>query len=781
MKRRIGIVLAVAALGLSPVLASQDDLAAKVAGHARLAADKAPTMFWKFDAKLRELGPDVVEALKPYLKPGNPTFRIAAAATLIHFGEKQQGQKILLAMAGNEDLKIEVRRVAVGVLGRRGASAVAKDLNALLEDTLNPVLKLEIAKALWKVSLNHRPEAKRVFRDYLNSEDPDLQAAGALALAECDDIEVAQKVLEKLKDEPTRRGQLARSYLRILDVFRQLDNAFYRNPHYAVQGDKFDLIDEVLHNIKLYHLVGDTRSEKELMEAAARSILRVMDPGSTYLTAEQRADLMKGPSGHLADFGAFINFDVRGVLTVFRPVFGTPAFEAGLRVNDKILEVDGWSTFDRDVEQVLKRLGGAKGSSVKIKVVRRGWKEPRTLTLERRRPEVAPLLWEMLPGGIGLVQLLGFGNGTGRSLDVALERMKASGMKGLVLDLRNGQGGNLSAAVEVVDRFLDEGKLVVYWEGRSKFVAPREEVRTRKVLAGPVYPIVVLVNRHTAGASEIVAGVLQFYKRARVVGQRSYGRASVQKIIDLTSRQGDRFEDTPKPNGKHDPGEPFTDRNKNGTYDKGEPFEDKPRLNGRWDPGEPYEDLNKNGRYDVGPGIRITIARYYLPDGRCIQDLVNGEGKVTKKGGIEPDIEIGAAGWPGWKEEELSKCLEKNSFREYVDRQWEKEKGLFRKLAVFDGYDAGRYPGFEDFMKGLDTRLTREDVRRWLRIYVRRKVMETRGKALVGLYVEGDFQEDRQMQRGILEVLKALVPPLDPGTIEEYAALPDKVKEENGK
>ena len=161
MKNRFGIALAVAALGLSPVLVGQDDLATKVAGHARLAADKAPTVFWKFDAKLRELGPEVVDTLKPFLKPGNPTFRIAAAATLIHFGEKQQGQKILLAMAGNEDLKIEVRRVAVGVLGRRGATAVAKELNALLEDTLNPVLKLEIAKALWKVSLNHRPEAKR--------------------------------------------------------------------------------------------------------------------------------------------------------------------------------------------------------------------------------------------------------------------------------------------------------------------------------------------------------------------------------------------------------------------------------------------------------------------------------------------------------------------------------------------------------------------------------------------------------------------------------------------
>jgi len=802
-------ILAAAGLGLIATPASlqtdlQNDLSKKVERYSQAMRGEAPEASWKLARKLKALGPKVVQALESHLDDGSPTLRLAAATTMIYFGEQKKGVATLLQIATNEQQSADARRIAVRLLGDQPGQLVTGPLLDLMEDALDPGLKLEAARSLWKASRNHRPQAKKVLRRYLESEDPELRAAGALTLAEFEDYDSAKSVLETLKDEPTARGRLARSYLRSIDVDRQLQSAYYENAKFLKSESKFDLLAEVMHDIEQYHLLADRRTREELLEAAARGMLRAMDPHSTYFTAKQRAEWMFDLNKDYGGIGAFVNFDENEVFTIIRPIYSGPAYKAGLRTDDKIIEVDGWATQDKDLNEIIKRLKGPAGTVVAMKVQRRGWKEPRLVKVKRARIRITSARWEMLPGNIGLVELTNFGGETSHELDVALAELNARGMRGLVLDLRNNQGGYLPTAIKVADKFLDEDRLIVYWEGRNKFIAPREEIRTTEALTQPNYPMVVLTNEHSASASEIVAGALQHYARATLVGKRTYGKGSVQQIIPLNTRRGDILHDEPRKNGYYDTGEAFKDTNKNGRYDEGEPFVDLPRKNGAWDPGEEYEDTNSNGRYDegepykdanrdgrrnppedfddlngngkydVGPGVKITIARYYLPDGRSIHKERDREGRVVEEGGIQPDIEVDVEDWPGWKEEEISKILQNDGFRKYVDRHWDANKELFNRLASFDGYDWTRYPDFDSFYKSLDTRLDRNDVRRWVRIFVRRRVMDYRGREFVGLYFNGDFQEDRQLQRAILEILKRVRPAVSADAIEEYQTFPSK-------
>lgn len=802
MNIRIALTLAALCLASIPQAPAQEDpadeISEKVARYARIMANREPDASWILITQLKALGPRVVEALKPYLEKGTPIVRIAAAGTLIHFGEKRQGQKALLALASSPDQTLAARCVTLRILGNQGDLHSAPDLKRLMDRTPAPRVKLEAARALWILSLDHRLAARAVLEASLKSDDLDLRAEGALALAAFEDFEAARPVLETLREEPSQRGQLARSYLRTLNANQQLQRYSIENARFVPARSKFDLLAEVLHKIDHYHPDGDKKSVEDLLGAAAKGMLRKMDTHSTYLTAKQRADWMFDLNKNYCGIGAFVNFNQRDVFTIIRPIYSGPAYRAGLRTDDNVLEVDGWPTRDQDLNEIVKRLKGPAGTQVKIKVMRRVWKEPRIFSIKRARIKIQSVRWEMLPGKIGYVELTGFGGETSHELDETLGRLNAMGMVGLILDLRDNQGGYLPTAIKVADKFLDRDKLIVYWEGRNKILASREEIRTTEALTQPDYPLVVLTNKHSASASEIVAGALQYYGRAKLVGKRTYGKGSVQQILNLNSRPGDKFSDRPRRNGWYDTGEAFTDRNHNGRYDPGEPFEDRPRKNGSWDPGETFEDQNRNGkwdegepyedanndgeynapeayedqngngRFDIGPGIKITIARYYLPDGRCIHKERNRDGVVVEEGGIQPDIEVDLEDWPSWKEEEVSKLLDKTVFRKYVNKHWDAHKDRFDRLASYDGYDATRYPDFEAFHKGLDTRLDANDIRRWLRLFVRRKVMDHRGKEFVGIFFAGDFQEDRQLQRAILEVYNSLSPARSVGSVEEY-------------
>jgi C-terminal peptidase prc len=481
-----------------------------------------------------------------------------------------------------------------------------------------------------------------------------------------------------------------------------------------------------------------------------------------------------------------VDLDDEGRMFIVRPIYSGPAYRANLQSGDRILEVDGWEATGHELDQIIARLKGTPGTTVRLRVWREGWDAPREYALQREKIEIPTVAWELLPGGLGYVSLSTFGAHTAEELEAALGELDRRAISALILDLRDNSGGYLNCAQEVAGKFLDGDKLIVTSKGRNPRVAPLRELRSTEPDRVRTYPVVVLVSRWSASASEIVAGALQDHDRAILVGERTFGKGSVQRFFPLDSRPPESFTDVARFNGAWDEGERFRDRNENGRHDPGETYFDERRKNGRWDPGETFTDENGNGRWDegepyvdrdrdgrytpaepfvdrngngvcdAGAEVKISIARYYLPSGRSIHTERDAEGRVTKRGGILPDELIPPARPEGWKVESYTRIVETGKLAAFVKDLLAKDQDLGLQLALSDGRDPSSYPGFEKLYAELKTPLPRDDVRVLLREELRRQASDARGKEWVA-----DFQEDRQLQRAIHRALRAINRSLD--------------------
>lgn len=276
-----------------------------------------------------------------------------------------------------------------------------------------------------------------------------------------------------------------------------------------------------------------------LVAGAIRGMMDSLDPHSGYLTEDAYRELQTETEGRFGGLG--LEITVRdGLLTVVSPIEDTPAARAGLRTGDQIIGIDDESTEDLGLEEAVKRLRGPQGTSVTIRVRRRGHDGLLTFTIVRDVIRVNSVRAHVLEPGFVYARIAQFQNGTGEDLVEALAGNEPDDgpVKGLVLDLRNNPGGLLGQAVSVSDLFLDSG-LIVYTDGRlerqkQKFPATRKDSRTD-------FPMVVLVNGGTASASEIVAGALQDHKRALIVGARTFGKGLVQTILPLDDRSALRL------------------------------------------------------------------------------------------------------------------------------------------------------------------------------------------------------------------------------------------------
>jgi len=277
---------------------------------------------------------------------------------------------------------------------------------------------------------------------------------------------------------------------------------------------------------------------KDLVYSAIKGTLRGLDPHSSFLDPESYREMQVETSGSFGGLG--IEITLRDdVLTVVSPIDGTPAYRVGIQAGDRIVKIDGLATKDMQLSDAVKKMRGKPATKVTISIVREGWSEPKDFEIQREQIRVHSVRTQDLGGGIAYVKLRQFQEQTAHDLDQALEKFAKDGSKALVLDLRNNPGGLLTSAVEVTEKFVEDGKLVVYTEGRVRNQNMRFSAHAKK--AYNAIPMVVLVNQGSASAAEIVAGALQDYGRAIVVGTQTFGKGSVQTIIPLSDGSGLRL------------------------------------------------------------------------------------------------------------------------------------------------------------------------------------------------------------------------------------------------
>jgi carboxyl-terminal processing protease len=300
--------------------------------------------------------------------------------------------------------------------------------------------------------------------------------------------------------------------------------------------EQLRLFTEVLSIVQNQYV--DEVQPKDLIYSAIKGTLRGLDPHSSFLDPESYREMQVETSGSFGGLG--IEITLRDdVLTVVAPIEGTPAHRAGLAPGDRIVKIDGIVTKDMQLADAVKRMRGKPGTKVTISVMREGWAEPRDFEITREQIRVQSVRAHDLGNGIGYIRLRQFQEQTGHDIEAALDRFAKNGTKALVLDLRNNPGGLLTAAVEVTEKFVDDGKLIVYTEGRVRNQNMRFSAHAKKAYTS--LPMVVLVNQGSASASEIVAGALQDYGRAVVVGTQTFGKGSVQTIIPLSDGSGLRL------------------------------------------------------------------------------------------------------------------------------------------------------------------------------------------------------------------------------------------------
>lgn len=280
------------------------------------------------------------------------------------------------------------------------------------------------------------------------------------------------------------------------------------------------------------HYVGKLDSEA-MVEEAIQGMVRTLDPHSNYLDRDQYSEMKDDQRGKF--YGLGIQINKRGPeapLTIIAPIDGTPASRAGLQAGDIIYKIEGEETQELTVQQAVRKLKGDKGTKVTITIQRPGDDKPFDVTLVRDEiPTHSVTVAVMLADDVGMVRISNFTSTTSQDLDEAIKKLSTKGMRKLILDLRGNPGGLLEQAVGVSERFVPAGKMVVYTRGRV--AGADQDYPASKGVERVELPMVVLVSHNSASASEIVAGAIQDHDRGLIVGETTFGKGLVQRVIQL--------------------------------------------------------------------------------------------------------------------------------------------------------------------------------------------------------------------------------------------------------
>lgn len=303
-----------------------------------------------------------------------------------------------------------------------------------------------------------------------------------------------------------------------------LDARFFKFTHKA----DFSSLNDV-YGLMQRNFDGQIDDTKALNGAKAGLVAAGGDPYTAYLTADEAKSLNDSLTGKLSGIGAEIGLK-NNIITVVAPIDDTPASRAGLKAGDIIARINDEDTTNMTVETAVSKIRGPKDTKVILKLIRQGTEEPFDITITRDDITVPSVKWSMKNGNIAYIDVSRFGPDTEKLVDQAASELKSQGATKVILDLRNDPGGYLDAAVGVSSQFLDTGKPVVEEKTGGKSInklTARQGAKLRGL------PTIVLINGGSASASEIVAGALRDNQAAKLVGEKSYGKGSVQEIKNL--------------------------------------------------------------------------------------------------------------------------------------------------------------------------------------------------------------------------------------------------------
>lgn len=506
---------------------------------------------WEAARELDSLGRGALEEIRGGLRRGNPYVRMAAARYLFVQEQHQEAVEALFRLAvDHEDGK--VRRTAGSLLTTllRGTRTLRLDRKSLVDEFSKAALAATdegIQVHLWSAiyALNQSLQAKRklerIWTSLEKSDRHEVRADCALALAEAG-LFSTRGVLDHLRalaKDPSPEGQRAGVYLKLYELDSKLQKLIESRPQGESRYD-FTLLKEIL-DLLHEHYHDPDRLQKEfpkMMENAAKAITATLDPYTMYLTEEEYKKMQEEDlEGIYGGIGARVSMrkDKNGIawLTIEEPIFSGPAYRAGLRSNDRIIEIEGVSTANADLQDLVKRLRGKPNTPVRIKVAAVRFDKPKEFEIVREQIHLETVQWTILPGKVGYIKQTTFGPKEADLLRDALREFHESGCLGVILDLRGNTGGLLDTAIEVANLFLDRGRRIVTIRSMRPDTLEKSYRCTRPRETD--LPTAVLVNGGSASASEIVAGALRDHKRARLVGTRTYGKGSVQRTMMLES------------------------------------------------------------------------------------------------------------------------------------------------------------------------------------------------------------------------------------------------------
>ncbi len=295
--------------------------------------------------------------------------------------------------------------------------------------------------------------------------------------------------------------------------------------------EKIDLFSEVLNKINNEYV--EEIDQSEVMDSAIDGVLQSLDPYSSYMSPEMLLNMQTETSGEFGGLGIEVGMEA-GVVKVITPIEDTPASKAGIKAGDYIVKINDVQVQGKSLSEAVELMRGKVGTDIEITVRRKGVKKALIFNITREVIKIQSVKSEVLEDKIGYLKLNAFNENSSKQIKKKINIIKKNKkVKSYILDLRNNPGGLLSQAIKISDFFLDEGE-IVSTKSRNKIENKKFFANDGDIIDGKT--LIVLINYGSASASEIVAGALKDHKRAIIIGEKSYGKGSVQSIIPLKNK-----------------------------------------------------------------------------------------------------------------------------------------------------------------------------------------------------------------------------------------------------